>query len=125
MTSPVKLSRAMIVDRATTLHLATYVLALRRCSMTRSLKSAIGKIIRFSPHRKLTMRLSPEWKRIVRRAWSFRLNIVAGVLTALEFLLPYFSDAIPRGIFAGLSLLTITAANVARVMQQKGYDDDA
>lgn len=64
--------------------------------------------------------LLPEWKRILRRAWSIRLAALSGVLSACEAILPLFVDAMPRGTFAALSLLTITGAMVARVFAQKG-----
>lgn len=64
--------------------------------------------------------LLPEWKRILRRAWSVRLAALAGVLSACEAILPLFVDAMPRGAFAGLSLVTAAGAMVARVFAQKG-----
>jgi hypothetical protein len=64
------------------------------------------------------MQLIPEWKRIVRRAWSLRLIVLAGVLSAGEVVLPLFSDAVPRGQFALLALLTTVGAAIARVVAQ-------
>lgn len=65
------------------------------------------------------MRLSANWKQIVKKAWSFRLFALAGVLTTCEVILPLYVDDLPRSLFAGLSLIVITAALIARVVAQK------
>lgn len=64
------------------------------------------------------MRLRSDWRWIVRKAWSFRLLVLAGVLSAAEMLLPLYVDDLPRGTFAALALVVITAAGVARVVAQ-------
>lgn len=63
--------------------------------------------------------LNEDWRWIVRKAWSFKLMALAGVLTALEALLPFFADDIPRGVFAGISLVVIPAALAARLIVQR------
>lgn len=65
--------------------------------------------------------LLQDWKRIVRKAWSMRLMYLAGLLSALEVVLPLFSDAVPRGLFVSLNLLVIPGAMVARVVAQKAF----
>lgn len=64
--------------------------------------------------------LYPNWKEIARRAWSIRFLVLAGVLSGLEVILPFFSDEIPRNLFAILSFVAVTAAFVARLVVQKG-----
>lgn len=64
------------------------------------------------------MSLTPNWRRILRHAWSLRLVALAAVLSAAEVVLPLFMDTMPRGIFAGLSLLAATGGAVARVVAQ-------
>lgn len=64
--------------------------------------------------------LLPDWRRILRRAWSVRLAALAGVLSACEVVLPLFVDSMPRAVFSGLALVTITGAMIARVFAQKG-----
>jgi hypothetical protein len=71
------------------------------------------------------MKLVSNWKRIMRKAWSIRLMLAAGLLSGVEAVLPLFVDSLPRGVFAGLSITIITGAMVARVTAQKGVDDDA
>ena len=70
------------------------------------------------------MTLHTSWKKIVQKAWSFRLMLLAGFLSGAEVILPLFVDSIPRNVFAGLSMVTVTGAMVARVVAQKEFSDD-
>jgi hypothetical protein len=70
------------------------------------------------------MKLLDDWKHILKKAWSVRLILAAGLLSGVELILPYFSDAIPRGVFAGLSIVVSMAAMYARVAVQKGMSND-
>lgn len=65
------------------------------------------------------MKLADDWKDVLRKAWSIRLMLLAGVLSGVEIVLPLFADAIPRGAFAALSGVSVAAAFVARLMAQK------
>ena len=64
--------------------------------------------------------LLADWRSILRRAWSIRLMVLAGVLTACEAILPLYADAMPRGTFAIASGIVIVTALVARLLAQKG-----
>lgn len=64
-------------------------------------------------------RLIPEWRRVLNRAWSVKFSLGAGVLGAAEVVLPIFSDAIPRGLFASLSAVVAMLTPLMRVMKQK------
>jgi hypothetical protein len=66
------------------------------------------------------MQLYPNWKEIARRSWSIRFIILAGVLSGIEVVLPFFSDEIPRNLFAVLSFIAVSAALVARLIAQRG-----
>lgn len=70
------------------------------------------------------MHLLPDWKRILRKAWSVRLIILAAIFSGAEVVVPLFYDAIPRNAFALLSGITTAAALIARVMMQKDSDED-
>lgn len=70
------------------------------------------------------MSLLPDWKRVIKKAWSMRLMLMAGLLSGCEAVLPLFVDALPRGIFAGLTLAVIPLAMAARVIAQKDMQDD-
>jgi len=67
------------------------------------------------------MRLIDDWKHVLKRAWSIRLLILAGILSGLEIAFTVFvnNPPIPPGIFAVLSGLTTAAAFVARIIAQK------
>jgi hypothetical protein len=65
------------------------------------------------------LHLDPRWKQILRKAWSIRFIILAGILTGLEVILPMFSVYFPVGTFALLSFGCVVAAFVARIMVQK------
>lgn len=66
------------------------------------------------------MILVPNWKIIVRKAWSVRMIILAGLLSGVEAAMPFIDDQMPRGVFAVASLLVTGAAFVARILAQKG-----
>lgn len=63
--------------------------------------------------------LYDDWKIILKKAWSIRFMILAGILSAVEVILPFFEDRFPRGLFAALSGLAVGAAFVARLVAQK------
>lgn len=64
------------------------------------------------------MTLIYNWKLILKKAWSVRLIAAAAVLSGIEVILPFFSDVIPRGVFAALMFLVTVAALIARVVSQ-------
>ncbi|QKV18706.1 hypothetical protein [Oricola thermophila] len=67
------------------------------------------------------MRLLNDWRRVLRRAWSIRLIVIAGVLSGAEVALPLVGKAvaIPPGVFAAASGIVTAAAFVARLLAQK------
>ncbi len=67
--------------------------------------------------------LHSEWKLVIRRAWSFRLTVIAGIFSATETLLPYFSDDLPRGIFSALTIVASVGAMVASLISQQGFSN--
>lgn len=65
-----------------------------------------------------------NWKRILTRAWSIRLIVLAGLLTGLEVALPYLPIAMPPAWFGTASLVTSALATIARITAQRDMDDD-
>lgn len=65
------------------------------------------------------MALYSNWKTIVKRAWSVRFMLLAGMLSAVEVIMPFFENSMPRGLFAALSGASVGAAFVARLVAQK------
>lgn len=66
------------------------------------------------------MKLLPNWKAILWRAWSVRLMIVAAVLSGLEtsFTLAGNFLNLPRGLFALLAFFATCGAFIARFAAQ-------
>ena len=71
------------------------------------------------------MKILPNWRRVLRKAWSVRLMLLAGLLSGLEVALPLTSEFLPidPGAFAALSGLTVTAAFVTRILAQKDMEE--
>ena len=65
------------------------------------------------------MTLIPNWRAVLRWAWSVRLMALAAVLSGVEIALPIFAESFPRLVFAGFSFLATVAAFVARFVAQK------
>jgi hypothetical protein len=68
------------------------------------------------------MKLYTNWKEIVRKAWSIKFIILAGVLSATEVILPLFFDYFDRGTFAILSFLAVSGAFISRLIAQKDIE---
>lgn len=65
------------------------------------------------------MRLLPEWRQIIRHAWSVRLMLLAVALSALEAALPYLPLPIPHGLAAALASIVALAAGFSRLVAQQ------
>jgi len=65
-------------------------------------------------------RLIPDWKEVLKHAWSVRLMILDALLSGAEVALPLLNGLLPvsPGVFAGLSFLVVVAAFVARFVAQ-------
>lgn len=65
--------------------------------------------------------LIPDWKRVLRRAWSIRLMLLAGLLSGLEAILPIVMDSIPwpRWVASTVISLVVGLAFVTRLMAQQ------
>ena len=66
------------------------------------------------------IRLSPDASRVLRRAWSIRFIVIAGVFSAAEVALPLLHGVVdvPAGLFALLSGLATGGAFVSRLLAQ-------
>lgn len=59
------------------------------------------------------MNLLEDWKRIVKKAWSFRLAILTGVLSAITVIMGVFVGCGTSALFMGAFILVSVAASVA------------
>ena len=69
--------------------------------------------------------LLPDWRTVLRRAWSLRLILLAGLLTGCEAVLSAMgTEWLPVPVWARMVILfgVLGAAFVARLLAQK--DDD-
>lgn len=64
------------------------------------------------------MKLLPQWKYILKRAWSMRLAI----LTAVSSTFPLFVTAVPTIWFGALTMSLAVATALARVADQPNMD---
>lgn len=68
------------------------------------------------------MTLHEEWRWIVRKAWSFRLILLAAVLSGLEVVMPLVQSDVQAKVFGLASFVVTAAALVARVVAQQKED---
>lgn len=69
------------------------------------------------------LHLIDDWRRVLRKAWSIRLALIAAAFGGAELALPYLGDLIPPKVFLGLSMAITIAAAAARIVAQPKMDD--
>lgn len=71
------------------------------------------------------MTLYRNWRVILRKAWSIRLMLLAGVLSGIEAMVTMFPAVLhlPRGVMAFVVPVIIGAALVARLVAQRDLPD--
>lgn len=71
--------------------------------------------------------LISNWREVLRRAWSVRLLLLAGILSAAEIALPIIREIymVPTGLFLILSMIATASALIARIVAQKSTKGDA
>ena len=57
------------------------------------------------------MKLIPNAKAVLKKAWSVRLGILAGLFSGAEVIVPFFADSMPRNVFAALSFVAVMGAS--------------
>ncbi|EJK83527.1 hypothetical protein [Rhizobium sp. AP16] len=74
----------------------------------------------------MKLKLVPDAGRVLRRAWSIRFIVAAGILSGCEIALPIIDQVvtIPRGIFAALSGLVTCGALISRLVAQENLKGD-
>lgn len=67
--------------------------------------------------------LLPNWKAVLKRAWSIRLLLVAGLLSGIEAALPFITFIpIPQGYLALLAFIATGGAFITRLLAQKNME---
>ena len=68
------------------------------------------------------MTLLPDWKQVIRKAWSVKFMVLAALLSgcevAVSILQPAITESLPPGVFASFAGLVTAGALVARVLAQ-------
>jgi len=72
----------------------------------------------------MKIRLRRKWTDILRKAWSVRFTVLAGLFSTAEAVVPLFVDDLPRGIFITLTFVSIMGALVTRVISQENLSND-
>lgn len=69
------------------------------------------------------MKLASDWKRILKKAWSIRFLLAAGLFSGLEVAMPLLHAVlpVPAGIFAVLSGMAVAGAFIFRLIAQKDF----
>lgn len=65
-----------------------------------------------------------DWKKVLKKAWSVRLIVLAALLSAAEVILPLYSQYFDTGTFAKLSFVATAGALIARLLAQKEFKED-
>lgn len=68
------------------------------------------------------MTLHPDWKGILKRAWSVKFMLAAGLLSGCEVMVPMLAPLVaqtmPQGVFAALAGLVTAGALISRILAQ-------
>lgn len=66
------------------------------------------------------MKLIPEWRRVIKKAWVVKFNIAAALFGAAEVVVAIWKPAgMPNGVFAGIAAVISICSNVVRVLAQQ------
>lgn len=70
-------------------------------------------------------RLIPNWREVLRYAWSVKLLVLAALLSGAEAALPFFGGIfhLDPQAFALTTFAIVAAALVARVVAQKQFTE--
>jgi len=64
------------------------------------------------------IQLIPNWRQVLKRAWSVWCIYLAGALEILPYIVPYLDEWIPRW----LSIVVLLVAPIARILEQRNVD---
>lgn len=62
-----------------------------------------------------------DWKKLIKKAWSIRLLLLAGLLTGLEACAPIFEPYFGQRTFAIIVFVIVALAFVSRLLAQKEF----
>ena len=65
------------------------------------------------------MKLYPNWREILRKAWSVRLAVFATIFSVAQVLIPIYADVLSRDVFAILTAVCAIGVILARIVFQQ------
>lgn len=68
--------------------------------------------------------LIDDWKKVIKKAGSFRWAVISGLLAGAGVVLPFFYDSMNPKVFLLLVMVTSIGGAVLRVSKQKAFHDD-
>lgn len=73
------------------------------------------------------MKLIDNWREVLRKAWSIKFMLFAGLLSGGEVVMSILqpSSTLPAGVFAALAGVVTSLALVARLLAQNEAEHDA
>jgi len=69
------------------------------------------------------VKLIADWKRVLRRSWAIRLNLLSCVLSTAELVVNLLTPQFPSGRFIIAAAIVSLSAGIARVIEQKNLRD--
>jgi len=66
------------------------------------------------------MKPIPNWREVLKRAWSFRLAVLGAIFSGVEIVLPFYVESFPRGVFAAMSFVAAVGGGLSRFVAQQG-----
>lgn len=69
----------------------------------------------------MNLRLHPDWKAILKHAWSVRLIVITAILTGAEAALPFVTEFVSANpvVWALITFSVTVAALISRIVAQK------
>lgn len=65
------------------------------------------------------MRLYPNWREILRKAWSIRFGVLATIFALMQVVVPIYVDDLPKHLFASLTGVATVGVIVSRLVWQQ------
>ena len=65
------------------------------------------------------VKLYPNWKEIIRKAWSIRLALLATIFSVAQAIVPIYADVLSREVFAILTAVSAIGVIIARIVFQQ------
>lgn len=70
------------------------------------------------------MKLIPDWKQKLSKAWSIRMALISGFFSAATSVTPFFQGLIEPWLFAALASFFAFGAVIARLIYQPDLHND-